>query len=243
VPRKPRLEIAGGIHHVTSRGNRRQLVFQNDADRRLFLAELEQAMIRHRWSCLAYCLMDNHFHLVVETPLPNLGRGMRDFLSRFVQAFNRRHDTDGRMFKERFHSVVVTGDRHFACLLRYVALNPVHAGFCSDPAEWRWSSHRQMAAGHESPLTACARVEELLDCWGGRAGARYIRLLSDGGTFGRWDEATDPRPPRAAIADLLATMPREDAIRSARERHGYSIAEIAAEAGVSPATVSRCTRR
>jgi REP element-mobilizing transposase RayT len=227
---------------VTSRGNRRQLVFRGNGDRRLFLSELERAVIRHRWRCLAYCLMDNHFHLVVETPLPNLGRGMRDCLGRFVQTFNRRHGTDGRMFKERFHSVAVLGDPHFACLMRYVALNPVHAGFCRSPADWPWSSHGQMAAGRDSTLVASRRVEELLECWGGPAGARYARLLWDGGHFGPWSEAIDPNP-RPALADLLASMPREDAIRWARHRYGYRVSEIASAAGVSPATVTRCTRR
>jgi hypothetical protein len=187
--------------------------------------------------------MDNHFHLVLETPHPNLGRGMRDFLSRFVQTFNRRHSVDGRMFKERFHSVVVKDDRQFGCLLRYVALNPVHGGLCRDPMEWPWSSHAQMVAGRESRLAAVSRVEELLECWGGRVGVRYAQLLTDGGRFGPWREADRPNPPRPAITDLLAFMLPADAMRAARHLHGYRIAEIAEAAGVSAATVSRHMRR
>jgi putative transposase len=242
VPRRPRIETPGGIYHVLSRGNRRQTVFICDDDRRLFLRELERAVIRNRWGCLAYCLMDNHFHLVIETPATNLGAGMRGFLSRFVQVSNRRHGTDGHMFKERFRSVVVESDRQFACLLRYVALNPVHAGFCADPLDWPWSSHGQMVAGREAPLVAASRVEELLACWGGRTGERYSRLLLDGGWFGPWSAAVEPNPPRPAVTELLASLPRDEALCAARHRYGYRIAEIASAAGISPATVSRRTR-
>jgi putative transposase len=243
MPRKPRVEIAGGIYHVVSRGNRRQIVFRCDGDRRLFLSELERAVVRHRWRSLGYCLMENHYHLVVETPEPNLGRGMRDFLSRFVQTANRRHGIDGHMFKERFRSVLVENDRQFACLLRYVALNPVQAGLCSDPLAWRWSSHAEMIAGRGSTLVAADRVEGLLECWGGQVGTRYARLLTDGGRFGSWRDAVDPNPPRPAVADLLSSMPRDDALWAARRRYGYRVAEVAAAAGISEATVSRRTRR
>jgi hypothetical protein len=146
------------------------------------------------------------------------------------------------MFNERFRSVLVTSDEQFACLVRYVVLNPVNAGLCRDPMLWPWSSHARMTAGEESPLVAVRRVEELLAPWGERRGSRYASLVSDGGPFGPWGEAVQPRPPRPAVKELLASMPRDDAMRAARHRHGYRLVEIAAAAGISATTVSRRTR-
>jgi putative transposase len=242
MPRAPRAEIAGGIHHVISRGNRHQLIVHTDADRRLFLAELERAVGRRRWRCLTYCLMTNHFHLVIETPEPNLGAGMREFLGRFAQTSNLRHGTDGHMFKERFRSVHVATDEHFAYLLRYVVLNPVNAGLCRDPRDWRWSSHARMSAGRDGPLAAFERVEELLACWGGARGTRYAALLAPLTRFGTWSDASSSRPPRPRIETLLDSMPLQQAMIAARRDHGYRLSEIAAAAGVSESTVCRRTR-
>jgi putative transposase len=242
VARKPRIELAGGIHHVTARGNRREPIFHGDADRRLFQIELTRTVRRKRWGCLSYCLMGNHFHLVLETPETNLGHGMRDLLTRFVQRSNERRGTDGRAFQDRFHSVLVHSDEHFACLLRYVALNPFNAGLCSDPREYPWSSHAAMLAARAGPLVAVDRVEELLECWGGATGARYSRLLTqEHDHFGGWSAALEPTPPRPSIAHLLASLPPTEAMAAAR-RSGYRLREIAAVAGVSEATVSRRTR-
>ena len=242
MPRAPRIEIAGGIHHVMSRGNRHQPIVHTDADRHLFLVELARAVRRRAWRCLAYCLMGNHFHLVIETPEPNLGVGMREFLGRFAQTSNSRHGTDGHMFKERFRSVHVATDVHFAHLLRYVVLNPVNSGLCPDPRDWRWSSHAQMSAGREGPLTAFGRVEDLLGCWGEPRGTRYVALLAPHTRFGTWNDASAPHPPRPQIAELLAAMPLQEAMVAARRDHGYRLAEIAAAVGLSEATVSRRTR-
>jgi putative transposase len=147
MPRTARIEAEGGIHHVTLRGNRGQVIFRDDGDRSFFLRALDVAAREYHWAWLAYCLMSNHCHLVIETPERTLGLGMRQLAGRHAQAFNRRHGTYGHVFQGRYGSVLVDSDVHFAQLLRYVALNPVSAGLCTEPAEWRWSSHRYMLNG------------------------------------------------------------------------------------------------
>jgi putative transposase len=105
VPRKPRAELAGGVHHVFARGNGRQLIYLDDADRGSYLAMLARAVAHRQWRCLAYCLMDNHVHLLIETPLPNLGAGMQWLHGRFAQQFNERHGRSGHVFQGRYGSV------------------------------------------------------------------------------------------------------------------------------------------
>src|SRR5262249_23295982 len=127
MPRPPRLAPPGGIFHITSRGNRRQVIFFDDDDRRWFIRLLDRAVGRFRWKCHAYCLMDNHLHLLVETPDENLSQGMQWLLGRYAQDFNWRHGFDGHLFQGRFKSQRVQSNWHLIELGRYIVLNPVRA--------------------------------------------------------------------------------------------------------------------
>jgi REP element-mobilizing transposase RayT len=144
VPRPPRVLVAGGIYHLTSRGNRRQEIFRDDVDRRYFLALLADVIARHEWKCHAYCLMTNHYHLLVETPKADLSVGMHRLNSLYAMWFNHRHGLDGHLFQGRFHSVLVLSTWHLIELSRYIVLNPVRAGLCVAAGAWRWSSYRAM---------------------------------------------------------------------------------------------------
>jgi REP-associated tyrosine transposase len=141
VARKPRQEVAGGTFHVYARGNDRRPIFVDDDDYRRYLKILGAAVWRFRWRCLAYCLMPNHVHLMVETPQANLGRGMHMLHGEYAQQFNRRHGRVGHLFQERFGSSLVATNARFFDLVAYIALNPVVARLCSRPADWMWSSH------------------------------------------------------------------------------------------------------
>jgi REP element-mobilizing transposase RayT len=145
MPRQPRRQFANGIFHVTGRGNRRQSIFVDADDRTLFLFLLDELRHRHGWLGHAYCLMPNHYHVVVETPRENLSAGMKWLNGRYAQAFNARHGVSGHLFQGRFHSAVVEGDGHLLELSRYLALNPVRAGLCRAPEGWFWSSYRAVA--------------------------------------------------------------------------------------------------
>jgi putative transposase len=140
MPRAHRIQVAGGIFHVTTRGNRRQLIYDDDADRQQFLVLQTRALRRHGWRRLAHCLMPNHFHLLIETPRPNLAAGMHQLNSGYAHYFNERHRLTGHLFERRFDSRLVETEEHMEEALSYIALNPVKAGLCEHPWEWPWSS-------------------------------------------------------------------------------------------------------
>jgi putative transposase len=124
MARPLRLEFAGAIYHLTSRGNARQKVFFSDADRELFLSTLAGVVSRYGWFCHAYCLMANHYHLLIETPKANLSIGMRQLNGIYTQSFNRRHNRVGHLFQGRFKAIVVERESHLLELCRYIVLNP-----------------------------------------------------------------------------------------------------------------------
>ncbi len=135
---------------MTNRGNRRQGIFLDSEDHLGFLSLLDQLAGRRGWRGYSYCLMPNHYHLVLETPGPDLSVGMQWLNGRFAQAFNHRHARDGHLFQGRFHSLLVESDWHLLELSRYLALNPVNARLCKHPGEWPWSSYPAVA-GLEPP--------------------------------------------------------------------------------------------
>lgn len=142
MARPLRIEFPGAIYHVTSRGNARRKIFQDDSDRETFLSTLAWVVERFGWICHAYCLMDNHFHLMIETPEPNLSRGMRQLNGVYTQGFNRRHRKVGHLFQGRFKAILVERDSYLQELARYVVLNPVRAKMVKSPKDYAWSSYR-----------------------------------------------------------------------------------------------------
>jgi putative transposase len=126
-------------------------IVTDDVDRARFIRLLERAIRRRRWWCYAYCLLDNHYHLVVETPEPNISQGMHDLNLGYAKWFNRRHDFIGHVFQNRFYGALVESDSHLLELSRYVALNPVRAGVCISPSSWPWSSYRATAGIETAP--------------------------------------------------------------------------------------------
>jgi putative transposase len=166
MPRAPREEEAGAIHHVFARGNRRETVFVNDNDRMTYLAMLGAAARRCRWSCLSFCLMDNHFHLLIETPVPNLGIGMQRLQGAYAQTFNKRHTKVGHVFQGRYKNVRVKSDAQLVMAMRYIALNPVSAELCEDARDWRWSSYALLVEGIAPEWVDGVRVRAYLAAWG-----------------------------------------------------------------------------
>jgi putative transposase len=180
MPRKPRLEMADGVHHVFARGNGRQTIFLDDTDRSLYLTLLARVVIWKRWRCLAYCLMDNHIHLLIETPLPNLGTGMHWLHSRFAQRFNGRHSRTGHVFENRFGSVLMGSDAQLWTVAAYIARNPVNAGLCARPTDWLWSSHRAIVDRVAIPFLDQERLLSFYDALGGDPLRRYREVVERG---------------------------------------------------------------
>jgi putative transposase len=142
MPRVPRNFEPGEIYHVFSRGSNRQDIFKFDSDRTDFLGCLDRVVARYRLECLAYCLMPNHFHLVVETPDGRLSEAMKSLNGRYALRFNLRYGRDAHLFRNRFGAVLQESDAQLFWTLRYTIRNPVESGLCVDPSEWPWSSYR-----------------------------------------------------------------------------------------------------
>ena len=141
MARPIRIEFEGGFYHVTSRGNARQDIFADAEDCRVFLMTLADVVERYKWFVYAYCLMGNHYHLLIETPQANLSQGMRQLNGVYTQKYNGRHDRVGHLFQGRYKAFVVEKDAYLLELSRYIALNPVRAGMVSLPEDWPWSSY------------------------------------------------------------------------------------------------------
>jgi REP element-mobilizing transposase RayT len=151
VARPLRIEFTGALYHLTSRGDRREAIYEDDEDRKRFLDTVAEVAERYNWVCHAYCLMTNHYHLVAETVEGNLSQGMRHLNGVYTQASNRRHGRTGHLFQGRFKGIIVDRDAYLLELTRYVVLNPVRAGIVDAPHEWPWSSYQAMIGTAPTP--------------------------------------------------------------------------------------------
>lgn len=165
MARPLRIEYEGALYHVLSRGDRREAVFLDEADRREFLRALEQVCGKTGWQVHAYCLMSNHFHLVVETPQANLALGMKWYLGTYTQRFNRRHRLSGHLFQGRYKAQLIDerSDSYLRAACDYVHLNPVRAGLVAPEEKlesYRWSSYE--AYRHPKERPSWLRTDRLL---------------------------------------------------------------------------------
>jgi REP element-mobilizing transposase RayT len=177
MTRRLRQEFEAGVHHVYARGNNRQAIYRSDADRHIYLRLLERTIARHRWSCLAYCLMTNHLHLLIETREPNLSTGMQRMQGRYASDFNRRYRRSGTLYEGRYHSVPVLDDRQLVATLAYIAANPEAAGICA-AEDWPWSSHAAMLNGTAPAWLDVEAVHAYLEAAGGDPVLEYRRLTT-----------------------------------------------------------------
>lgn len=272
MTRPLRIEFPHAIYHVTSRGNARQRIVRDDADRQAWLTTLGHVVARFGWLCHAYCLMSNHYHLLIETPQPNLSRGMRQLNGVYTQTFNRRHRRVGHLLQGRFTAILVEKEPHLLELCRYVVLNPVRAKAAVRPGEWPWSSYRATAGQVTAPpwLT----VEWVLGQfgqWQKSAQAKYRAFVQEGiGGPRPWEQVQGQvylgseefvarHQPDRVLSEIprrqtQATRPtlkevfqrggsRDRHILTAYRRYGYRLREIADHLDVHYATVSRRLKR
>jgi putative transposase len=180
MSRPLRLDHAGAVWHVTCRGNEKQAIFRDDEDRRALLRLFGRVVRVLRWRIHAYVLMGNHYHLLLETPEPNLSRGMHQINGIYTQRFNRRHQRVGHLFQGRFHSILIEKDAHLLEVVRYVVLNPVRAGLSKHAHDWPWSNYRA-TAGLERPAEWLEIAWTLAQFGGGAlAGDRYQQFVEAG---------------------------------------------------------------
>ncbi len=160
MARPLRIEFSGALYHVTARGNAQADIYSDDSDRQQFLSLLHHTVNRYDWSCHAYCLMDNHYHLLIETHSPSLSRGMKLLNGAYTQYYNRQHHRVGHVFQGRFKAILIQKDAYLLELARYIVLNPVRARRVRSARAWRWSSYRA-TAGYEASNT-CLTTDGVL---------------------------------------------------------------------------------
>jgi putative transposase len=181
MARPLRIEYPGALYHVTSRGDHQEAIFEDDQDRRAFLNILGEVISRFQWRCYAYCLMGNHYHVMIETAQGNLSKGMRQLNGVFTQWSNRRHGRSGHLFQGRYKAIHVERESYFLELARYIVLNPVRAALVKHPRQWAWSSYG--ATVGSSPAPEWLSSADLMARFGKRAsGARgkYRRFIEEG---------------------------------------------------------------
>ena len=201
MPRPPRIEVAGGVHHVMAKAPFGRVLFIDDQDRVRYLGLLAREVARRRWRVLTYCQMTNHLHLLIRTPEPDLGAGIKSIHERYATDLNTRHRQYGHVFGARFKNKLVRTDRHLHGCLRYIARNPVEAGMCAAPIEWPWGAHGALV-GLVEP-SGGVDVEGALSCLGSNLGSAriaYQQLVAPttSALLGEWEHA-DPDT-RLAIA-------------------------------------------
>ena len=270
MARPLRLQIPGGLYHLTARGNNRGWIYLGDDDRELFLELLAHTVGRFGWLCHAYCLMGNHYHLLVETPLPNLSRAMRQLNGLYAQTFNHRHGRIGHVFQARFHAILVQRETHLLRLCRYIVRNPLRARIVGDLDSWAWSSYHATAG--LAPTPAFLTTDWVLGRFGRSYGVAHQRYrayvaagahddpkaevrgqiyLGDDQFINELSEGLAPirEVPRLQWQPLPPTLPElldgagADAISLAYRDYGYTMREIGDHLGVHYATIGRWLRR
>ena len=181
MARPLRIEYPGAVYHVTSRGNEKRPVFKTDTDRQNFLNTLQHVNKRYNWLCHAYCLMTNHYHLLIETPDGNLSIGMRQLNGVYTQLFNKSHGRTGHLFQGRYKAILIQKDSHLLEVCRYVVLNPVRAKMVERPEAYSWSSY-QATAG-KAMIHPCLTTDWVLGQFSGKRGKaeqEYRKFVSWG---------------------------------------------------------------
>ena len=181
MARQLRVTYEGAVYHVTARGNERHAIVRDDRDREAWRRTVADMVRHYHVVCHAWVLMDNHYHLVVETPTPNLSRALRHLNGVYTQRFNRGHGRVGHLFQGRFKAILIEKETHLLELCRYVVLNPVRAGAVTHPRLWRWSSYRATVGEESAP--PWLHTDWLLAQFGttvSAARAGYRRFVADG---------------------------------------------------------------
>ena len=192
MARPLRIEYCGALYHVTSRGNERKPIFWEDRDREVFLDILTKVNEKYNWLCHAYCLMNNHYHIIIETPEGNLSKGIRQLNGVYTQTLNKKYRRVGHIFQGRYNAILIQKENHLLEVSRYVVLNPVRANLAERLEEWKWSSYRA-TAGIEKPHP-CHTTDWILGQFGINkmvAGQRYKEFVWGGiGVESIWNKVS-----------------------------------------------------
>lgn len=270
MARPLRIEYPGAVYHITSRGNAKRSIYRGRADREAFLKTLKQVVDRFNWLCHAYCLMPNHYHLLIETVDPTLSRGMQQLNGVYTQTFNRKHARVGHVFQGRYKAILVEKEAYLLELSRYIVLNPVRAGLDRAAKGWKWSSYSATAG--LVPVPSLLTTDWILSQFSSNkseAQQRYRRFISQGRDYKVWEGLKGqiylgsdafirsishqhknlsevPRVQRLAarssLDEIFRNYTENTGILMAYRENGYTMKAIAEHLGVHYATISRKLR-
>jgi putative transposase len=263
MARPLRIQYAGAVYHITVRENEKKHIFFSDEEHYHFLRLLAITVERYQWICYDYCLMDNHYHLVIETPLGNLSQGMKYLNGTYTQYVNWQNNRVGHLFQGRFKAILIEKESHLLEVCRYVVLNPVRAGICAEAGDYPWSSYRAhrnlvaapafLATNQVIPLFGDNKEQALLsyekfvkdgkehrpfDQVKGQiflGSDAFIARFQDEGRKTRGISKKQTNVFRPHLEDLLVAP---NGLKIAHE-NGFSTAEIASKMGVHQTTVAR----
>ena len=269
MPRLPRIHYPGAVYHAMSRGAEGREIFIDDSDRTTFCRMLSETKKSHKFHIFAYCLMGNHFHLLIQIGDSPLYSGMQQFLTRYSQYFNQRHDHRGHLFQSRYTAPLCRQNSYLGILLRYIHLNPLRAGLVKSPEEWIWSGHRGLIGLIDDSLLDSSVLAELRGESLSQLRATYIDSLAgqiEDETFREYAEGNKngglpDTPSLAFLASAVAydfglstaelcsgnrgkrlTQAKLRFIEKARG-HGHLLRDIAAALRCSPSAVTLLRRR
>jgi putative transposase len=210
MARALRIEYPGAFYHVTSRGNERKDVFKSRKDRQQFLSYLESSVVRYGAVIHAYCLMSNHYHLLLETPNGNLSQIMRHINGAYTTYFNVKRKRAGHLFQGRYKAILVEADEYATELSRYIHLNPVRAGIVANPEAYEWSSYRQVIGMSETPTWVTTSF--VLGYFGGNSARDKYRQFVDEAV-----NREDDSPLKKAVASTI--LGSHDFVREMSQQH------------------------
>lgn len=235
---------------MMSRGNEKQNIFRSRSDRKSYLKILGEVSAEHDWRIFTYCLMNNHFHLVLETPGATLSAGMKYLNGVYSQLFNARHGRVGHLFQGRYASRLIENDEYVLALQRYILQNPVRAGFCLEVGQWEWSSYRATAL--LSPSPTFLDTDFILGFFsdGSNPQLQYAAYVNGRSEPGPWMAAAFDRNAICEMVELgsIIRSPHDKRRRNveiidAFESHGFTMTEIAAHLQMSQAAISKIIGR
>jgi putative transposase len=241
MSRPPRIQFHGACYHITSRGNRRAPIYLDHRDHLIWLDILAETVEKHGIKVHGYCLMPNHFHLLIITPHANLSEAMHMLNSLYCQHFNKRHGSTGHVIQGRFHARLIESNEQLLAAARYISLNPVRARLTLTPADWPWSHHRHFLNPAAAPkwLETSWLLEQFGNLDKGEGSARYEAFVQAG--VGKPNPLREHAPP---LDYFLTNYPdRDEAMARALHSTAYTRQEIAEHFGVSSKTVSRALVR
>jgi len=237
MPRQPRIQYQDALYHIFSRGNFDQDLFLNESDFELFIGLLSVTQRRHNFRVFSYCLMTNHYHLLLGTPDGNLAQGMQHLNGVYATAFNTRNDHYGHVMQGRYNYRLIEHEAYFCQVARYIVLNPVHAGLVQQPAEWRFSSFRATVGSKETPRFL--DKAGLLSFFGDAPRGKPDSFLEFTGHPSAADLEFDEDLVllRPTLKKIFASHEKDYAVAEAVTKWMYTLREVGEYLGVSRTTI------